>query len=126
MKVYQRGGVTAALASKRVGDLEDSMEHANDGVITLFRLYIADETNAPEQAMLNLRSLSESHVAGRCEVETINMRQPLQTIRDGVLTTPTLFKLAPLPIRKVEGDLSDTQAVLHALGFMGKAQNDKL
>lgn len=99
----------------------------DDDAVTVFRLYIADETIASEQAVLNLRILCEDHVAGRYEVETVDiLRQPLRAMSEGVLITPTLVRLTPLPVRKIVGDLSDTRAVLKTLGFSDRAQNDKL
>ena len=94
---------------------------------TLLRLYIADETTAAEQALLNVRNLCEYHVEDRYELETVDiLRQPLRAIREGVLVTPALLRLTPLPVRKIVGDLSDCKAVLHALGLSDKATNDKL
>lgn len=116
MKQASNRGLTAA----------DSLEPSAADAITLFRLYIADETIASEQAMANLNAICERHIAGRYEVETIDiLQQPLRAMSEGVLITPTLLRLAPLPVRRIVGDLSDTGAVLYALGFRDKVQNEK-
>jgi circadian clock protein KaiB len=94
---------------------------------TLLRLYIADETMAAEQALVNLRNLCEYHVEDQYELETVDiLRQPLRAMREGVLVTPALLRLTPLPVRKIVGDLSDCKAVLHALGLNDRATNDTL
>lgn len=113
--------------SNRALNREDSLEPSAEDAVTLFRLYIAYETVASAQAVANLRAICESHMAGRYEVETIDiLQQPLRVMSEGVLLTPTLLRLAPLPVRRIVGDLSDTSAVLYALGFRDKAQNEKI
>lgn len=113
-------------ASDRALNAADSLESSAEDTITLFRLYVADQTIASEQAVANLSSICERHIAGRYEVETIDiLQQPLRAMSEGVLITPTLLRLAPLPVRRIVGDLSDTRAVLYALGFRDKAPNEK-
>ena len=94
---------------------------------TLLRLYIADKTIAAEQAVLNLKNLCECHIEGRYELETVDILQrPLRAMREGVLVTPALLRLTPLPVRRIVGDLSDCNAVLYALGLGDRATDDKL
>ena len=91
-----------------------------DREITLFRLYVADETPNSARAMTNLQSICQKHLQGRCKIEVVDiLQEPLRALSEGVLVTPTLIKLSPLPVRKIVGDLSEPAAVLQALGLEG-------
>jgi circadian clock protein KaiB len=50
------------------------------------------------------------------------LQEPLRALSEGILFTPTLVRLSPLPARKIVGDLSDTAGVLLALGLKEAAQ----
>jgi circadian clock protein KaiB len=89
-----------------------------DREITLFRLYVADETQNTARAMANLQSICQEHLQGHCKIEVVDiLQEPLRALSDGVLVTPTLIRLSPLPVRKIVGDLSEPAAVLLALGL---------
>ena len=91
-----------------------------DREITLFRLYVADETPNSAQAIANLQSICQEHLQGRCKIEVVDiLQEPLRALSEGVLVTPTLVRLSPLPVRKIVGDLSEPAAVLLALGLEG-------
>jgi circadian clock protein KaiB len=101
-------------------DVPAELERPAD-VVTHFRLYVADETFASEQAAVNLQVICEHYFPGRYLVETVDiLRTPLRALDEGILLTPTLVKMAPPPVRKIVGDLSDTTAVLYALGIREK------
>ena len=83
-----------------------------------FRLYVAGESPNSTQALANLNALCRAHLPDRHEIEIVDVfRQPRRALADGVLMTPTLLKLAPAPLRTIVGTLSQTQAVLLALGL---------
>ena len=85
-----------------------------------FRLYVAGNALNSEQAKANLAALCETHLAGRYEVELVDVfRDPKRALADNVFLTPTLVKLWPLPVRKIVGTLSQTQVALDALGIDG-------
>ena len=82
-----------------------------------FRLYVAGDTQNSLQARTNLNALCQSHLAGRHEIEIVDvLRNPERALADGIFMTPTLLKIAPGPSRKVIGTLSDQKQVLLALG----------
>lgn len=84
--------------------------------IIMLRLYIADGTLASVRAQANLRSACE-HQAVRFEVEVVDiLREPLRALSEGILVTPTLVRLSPLPAVTIVGDLSDRATVLSVLG----------
>jgi circadian clock protein KaiB len=83
-----------------------------------FRLYVAGRTVRSEAARTNLRSLCESHLAGRYEIEVIDaVEQPDLADEDRILATPTVVRLAPLPQLRVIGDLSEEGRATTFLGF---------
>ena len=91
-----------------------------DREITLFRLYVADKTPNSARAMANLQSICQEHLQGHYKIEVVDiLQEPLRALSEGVLVTPTLVRLSPLPVRKIVGDLSDRAAVLQALGLEG-------
>lgn len=83
-----------------------------------FRLYVAGDSPNSTQALANLNALCRAHLPDRHEIEIVDVfRQPRRALADGILMTPTLLKLAPAPLRTLVGTLSQTQAVLLALGL---------
>ncbi len=85
-----------------------------------FRLYIAGDAPNSMQAVANLHSMCLKHLPERHDIEIVDVvRHPKRALTDGVLLTPTLVKLAPKPVRRIIGNLSDTQTVLQAFGIEG-------
>jgi circadian clock protein KaiB len=83
-----------------------------------FRLYLAGDALNSAQALANLSALCRAHLPGRHEIEVVDVfLEPTRALADGIFMTPTLVKLAPSPARKIVGTLSQTQAVLQALGL---------
>ena len=83
----------------------------------VLRLYVAGTAPNSLRAIANLRAVCEEYLAGRSHVEIVDaLEEPLRTLDDGVLVTPTLLKLAPGPVRTLIGDLSDRASVLLAIG----------
>ena len=83
-----------------------------------FRLYVAGDAQNSAQAVANLTALCRAHLAGRHEIEVVDVfREPKRALADAVFMTPTLVKLAPSPVRTIVGTLSQTQTVLQALGL---------
>ena len=83
-----------------------------------FRLYVAGDALNSSQAIANLGALCRAHLPDRHEIEVVDVfREPKRALLDGIFMTPTLVKLAPSPVRKMVGNLSQTQPVLLALGL---------
>ncbi len=94
-----------------------------DRETTLFRLYVADETPNSVRAVANLQSIGKEYLQGRYRLELVDiLQEPLRALSEGVLVTPTLVRLSPLPVRKIVGDLSDRNVVLQALALAGGAE----
>ncbi|MGK2952322.1 MAG: circadian clock KaiB family protein [Thiobacillus sp.] len=83
-----------------------------------FRLYIAGDAPNSALAKANLIALCEAHLPDRYEIEVVDvLREPMLALEDNVLMTPTLLKLAPAPVRRIVGSLSQMQTVLNTLGL---------
>ena len=81
-----------------------------------FRLYVAGTTLRAEATVANLRALCLASVGDDHEIQVIDvLDQPALAEEERILATPTVLRLAPLPRRRVVGDLSDHRAVALAL-----------
>ncbi len=80
------------------------------------RLYIAGETPRSIAALSTLRGLCEEHLLGIYRLEIIDlMKHPELARSDQIVVVPTLVRKLPPPIRKLIGDLSSVERVLHGL-----------
>ena len=80
------------------------------------RLYVAGQTPKSLTAFSNLKKICESHLDGRYSIEVIDLvKQPHLSKGDQILAIPTLVRKLPQPVRKIIGDLSDTERVLVGL-----------
>ena len=83
-----------------------------------FQLYVADDTLNSRQANVNLRALCNRYLPGRYEIEIVDVfKEPDRAMDDRVFMTPTLVKLAPGPVLRIVGTLSQTNVVLQVLGL---------
>lgn len=83
-----------------------------------FRLYVAGDALNSVQALANLTALCQAHLPGRHEIDVVDVfQEPQRALADGIFMTPTLVKLAPSPVQSIIGTLSQTPAVLLALGL---------
>jgi len=80
------------------------------------RLYVAGPTPKSATALTNLKRLCEKHLAGRYELEVIDLlRNPKLAAGDQILAIPTLVRKLPPPVKKIIGDLSNEVRVLVGL-----------
>src|SRR5262245_14563953 len=88
----------------------------------VFRLYVAGMTQRSTEAVANLSALCREHLAGRYDLEVIDVRQHPELARDEqLLATPLLVKKLPLPMRRFIGNLSDEHMVLLGLDLIPDA-----
>jgi circadian clock protein KaiB len=86
------------------------------GPVYQLRLYVAGQTPKSVLACKNLKQICEEHLFGRYEIEVIDLRQSPQLAQgDQILALPTLVRRLPEPIKKIIGDLSNTERVLVGL-----------
>ena len=80
------------------------------------RLYVAGQTPNSLKAFENLKKICEEHLAGQYRIEIIDLiENPTLARGDQILAVPTLVRKLPEPIRKIIGDLSQTERVLVGL-----------
>jgi circadian clock protein KaiB len=80
------------------------------------RLYTAGQTPKSLAAFRNLKKVCEEHLAGRYEIEVIDLMANPRLAKDHqIVAIPTLVRKLPDPIRKIVGDLSDTERALVGL-----------
>lgn len=80
------------------------------------RLYVAGQTPKCVRAIDNLRRVCDEHLSGRYHIEVIDLLvQPQLAKGDEIIAVPTLVRKLPEPIRRIIGDLSDTEKVLIGL-----------
>ena len=82
----------------------------------VLRLYIAGQTPKCMRAFTNLKRICEEYLANRYRIEMIDLLEnPALARGDQILAVPTLVRRVPVPVRKIIGDLSNTQRVLAGL-----------
>ncbi len=101
-----------------VGETESAK--TEDGFYTL-RLYVAGQTPKSIQAFENLKRICDTHLSGRYTIEVIDLlKNPKLAKGDQIVAVPTLVRRLPPPIRKIIGDLSNTERVLIGLDIVPK------
>lgn len=82
----------------------------------VLRLYIAGQTPKCTTAFMNLKKICEEQLKGKYMIEIIDLLESPQLSREHqILAIPTLVRKLPIPVRKIIGDLSDTERVLIGL-----------
>jgi circadian clock protein KaiB len=80
------------------------------------RLYVAGQAPKSRAAFQNLQKICEEHLAGRYSIEVIDLlEQPQLAAGDQIVAVPTLVRKLPEPLRRIVGDLSDTERALVGL-----------
>lgn len=80
------------------------------------RLYVAGQTPRSLQALSNLKQICEQYLAGQYRITIIDLlKRPQLAAGDQILAIPTLVRAIPTPMRKIIGDLSNTERVLVGL-----------
>lgn len=85
------------------------------------RLYVAGQTANSLRAFANLEKLCDEHLKGKCRIEVIDLlKNPKLAEGDQILAIPTLVRKLPEPLKKIIGDLSNTERVLVGLDIRSK------
>jgi len=84
----------------------------------VLRLYVAGQTPKALLAFKNLKSICEDQLMGKYSIEVMDLlKNPKLGAEDQILALPTLVRKLPVPVRKIIGDLSDTERVLVGLNL---------
>jgi len=89
-----------------------------DESIYKLRLFVTGASPNSSRAIANLNEICETYLKGKYELEIIDIyQQPLIAESEQIIALPMLIKSGPLPIRRLVGDMSDTEKVLRGLGL---------
>jgi circadian clock protein KaiB len=104
----------------RAEDFEHALENSSKSHYVL-RLYVSGITPKSRIAIQNIKKICEENLRGRCDLEVIDIYQQPDLIREEqILAAPTLIKKLPLPLRKIIGDMSNTERILVGLDLKVK------
>lgn len=91
----------------------------------ILKLYVTGRTARSAKAVATLRRICEEELAGRIEPVVIDvLEQPQLAEDEKILATPTLIKELPQPLRRIIGDLSNTEKVLLGLDLLPEKPTD--
>ncbi len=92
----------------------------------VLRLYVAGMTPRSQEAIRTVTSICEEHLAGRYELEVIDLyQQPTLAKGEQIIAAPTLIKKLPVPLRRFIGDLANRERILVGLDLRAKRQKGK-
>jgi circadian clock protein KaiB len=98
-----------------VAGIEPDSEPTPDGHYNL-RLYVAGQTPKSITALANLKTICEQYLKGRYRIEVVDLLEnPQLAAGDQILAVPTLVRRLPEPLKRIIGNLSDTDRVLVGL-----------
>ena len=84
-------------------------------------LYIAGQSPKSVNAIANIKKICEEHLQGRYQLEVIDLyQQPQLALGEQIIAVPTLLRKLPHPLRRIIGDLSNTERVLVGLDLRSK------
>jgi len=85
----------------------------------ILRLYVAGQTPKAITAFSNLKRICEEQLDGKYSIEVIDLlKNPHLAKEYQIVALPTLIRKLPVPVRKIIGDLSDTERVLIGLDLL--------
>jgi len=91
----------------------------------VLRLYVTGVTGKSVRAIQNVRRICEEHLAGKYELEVVDLYKNLPLARgDQIIAAPTLIKRLPLPLRRLIGDMSDEARVLVGLDIRPRGRQN--
>ena len=97
-------------------------KNQNKDEVWALRLYVAGQTPKALAAFSNLKTICEEHLKGKYHIEIVDLLQnPKLAKGDQIFALPTLVRKLPPPIKKIIGDLSNTERVLVGLDLRPKS-----
>jgi circadian clock protein KaiB len=104
------------MGGREQGPADEYEDETLDQGVWNLRLYVAGQTAKSIKAFANLKKICEEHLAGKYSIEVIDLSaNPRLAKGDQILALPTLVRKLPPPLRKIIGDLSDSERVLVGL-----------
>jgi circadian clock protein KaiB len=85
----------------------------------VLRLFVTGMTARAGRAIENVRKICDEHLAGRYDLEVIDVyQQPVLARDEQIIAAPTLIKQRPLPLRRIIGDMSNLDRVMAGLDLV--------
>jgi len=113
------------MKTRRAGRRESHLDGSSSEFWEL-RLYVAGQTPRSLTAFANLQQICEGHLKDRYRIQVIDLvEKPRLSKGDQILAIPTLVRKLPEPVRKIIGDLSDTERVLVGLDLRPPRPGDR-
>ena len=104
------------------GDVVDADTGDADETPYHLRLCVAGQTAKSVAALANLKRVCEQHLPGRYDIEVVDLlKNPQLAAGDQILAVPTLVRRLPAPLKRIIGDLSNTEKVLVGLDIRSKS-----
>ncbi len=104
---------------------EEATKEAEHGATWVLRLYVAGQTAKSQAAISNLHRICEEYLAGKYHIEVVDLLEMPQLAEgDKIIAIPTLVRKLPEPLRKIIGDLSDTERALIGLQLKPKSARE--
>ena len=126
-KPVKKKAVPAKKSSPSVKTATREFERAlaqSDEAHYLLRLYVTGITPNSTRAITNIRKICEEHLQGRYALEVVDIyQQPTLAEGEQIIAAPTLIKKLPLPLRRLIGDLSNTEQVLLGLDLRPRLES---
>ncbi|MGA9390740.1 MAG: circadian clock KaiB family protein [Candidatus Sulfotelmatobacter sp.] len=111
MKKSGKDSLQQPMSLKEIGE-----KGTDPGEVWELRLYVAGQTPRSVAAFANLKKICEDHLPGRYNIEVVDLvKHPQLAVGDQILAIPTLVRKLPQPLRKIVGDLRDTERALVGL-----------
>ncbi len=109
-----------ASAENQVEEFRRALEKSGEKQYRL-RLYITGSTKKSMRAIANIRKICEEHLKGRYQLEVVDIYQQKELAKEAnIIAAPTLIKRLPLPLRKMIGDMANTERILVGLDLRSK------
>lgn len=103
---------------RKILEYEEALAEA-DAQMYVLRLCVSGMTPRSREAVTNLKQICQEYLEGHYQLEVIDLyQQPALAAAHHIIATPTLLKSYPPPLRRLIGDLSDTEATLRRLGIV--------
>ncbi len=104
------------MGGRKKGPADEHRDETPDEGVWNLRLYVAGQTARSIRAFENLKKICQEHLAGKYTIEVIDLSaDPRLAKGDQIFALPTLVRKLPPPLRKIIGDLSDSERVLVGL-----------
>ncbi len=100
-------------------NIEEAKQIEAENDLWVLRLYVAGQSPKAMIALRNLKKICKEQLEGKFTIEVIDLlKNPQLGADDQILALPTLVRKLPVPVRKIIGDLSNTERVLVGLDLL--------